>query len=60
MPNARFKNLEEADQSLKGFEETYAGDKGKSALTTATALMPIFAAVRLLIEEVQKLKANSN
>jgi len=60
MPNTQFKDLEEADRALAGFEEMYSGDKGKSALTTAYALLPLFAAVRKLIEEVQKLKANSN
>lgn len=59
MAKIQLKDLEEASRMIAQYEEMYSGDKG-NPLMAAKALAPITASIRLLIEEVQKLKSKSN
>ena len=60
MARVHFKDLDEAHLALAEFIETYSPDKIGDELVSARALLPLFVAVRMLVQDVQLLKNKSN
>ena len=59
MAKTQLKDLEEAGRMVALYEEMYSGDKD-NPLMSAKALLPLVAAIKLLISDVRKLQSKSN